>query len=59
VYLVLGGRGRVEASVAGEARRKVDVDAYRLYTVRSGRQRDGMLTLRVSPGVAAYAFTFG
>ena len=26
---------------------------------RSGRQRDGMLTLRVSPGVAAYAFTFG
>jgi thiol-disulfide isomerase/thioredoxin len=60
VYLVLGGHGTVRAAVDGRATRKVKVDAYELYTLRSSHAiSDGLLTLRFTPGVQAYAFTFG
>jgi len=60
VHLVLGGRGRVEVLVDGKALRPVAVRGDRLYTlVRGARVRDGRLELRFSPGVSAYAFTFG
>jgi hypothetical protein len=60
VYLVLGGRGTVHALVDGTPTRSFRVDADRLYTILSGTSsRDGILELRFSPGVTAYAFTFG
>src|SRR6185369_9319352 len=60
VYLVLGGHGRVEVSVAGRPATPVTVDAYRLYTLHSSHAiSDGLLDLRFTPGVEAYAFTFG
>jgi cytochrome c biogenesis protein CcdA/thiol-disulfide isomerase/thioredoxin len=60
IYLVLGGRGRVEVSIAGKAAAPVTVDAYRLYTLRtSTTPADALLELRFTPGVEAYAFTFG
>ncbi len=59
VYLVLGGRGTVEVLENGRPLEKVRVDAYRLYTLRSGAYEDALLELRFSPGIAAYAFTFG
>jgi cytochrome c biogenesis protein CcdA/thiol-disulfide isomerase/thioredoxin len=60
VYVVLGGRGTVHALVDGKPAQTLDVNADRLYTVVSGRAvTDGVLELRLSPGVNAYAFTFG
>ncbi len=60
VYIVLGGRGTVRALVDGKPVRTLDVNADRLYTVVSGTYAsDGVLELRMSPGVNAYAFTFG
>jgi len=59
VYLVLGGRGRVDVFVRGRKTRTVPVDSYRLYTLREGEPDDAVMELRVTPGVAAYAFTFG
>jgi thiol-disulfide isomerase/thioredoxin len=60
VYIVLGGRGTVQETVDGKPAGKIDVDAYRLYTVRSSPATgDGILELRFSPGVQAYSFTFG
>jgi thiol-disulfide isomerase/thioredoxin len=60
VYLVLGGRGDVQVSIAGGPVRTVHVGSYRLYTLRrSGRFENARLDLRFTPGVAAYAFTFG
>jgi hypothetical protein len=39
---------------------KIDVDSYRLYTLRSSaHSEDGLLQLDFSPGVQAYDFTFG
>jgi hypothetical protein len=36
------------------------VNADRLYTLKTGRAiSDGLLMLRFTPGVQAYAFTFG
>jgi hypothetical protein len=56
VYLVLGGHGTVRV----EGGRTVTVDAFRLYTLRSSpRFHNGVLDLRFTPGVQAYAFTFG
>jgi hypothetical protein len=38
----------------------VQVSGDRLYTLLSGTKlREGLLELRLSPGVGAYAFTFG
>jgi cytochrome c biogenesis protein CcdA/thiol-disulfide isomerase/thioredoxin len=60
VHLVLSGRGPVQVLVDGRRVRTVRVDGDRLYTlVRGSAVRDGLLELRVAPGVAAYAFTFG
>jgi cytochrome c biogenesis protein CcdA/thiol-disulfide isomerase/thioredoxin len=60
VHLVLTGQGSVEVLLDGARRREVRVAGDRLYTLlRLGRVRDGLLELRFSPGVGAYAFTFG
>jgi len=61
VNLVLGGTGEVEVWLDGGRRRVVDVGGEpRLYTLlRLRRPSRGLLELRFSPGVSAYAFTFG
>jgi len=60
VYLVLGGRGTVKVLVDGKSQETVNVHAHRLYTLRAGSKvDDALLELRFSPGVQAYAFTFG
>ena len=60
VYLVLGGHGRVQTTVAGRPAGAIRVNADRLYTlVRGPRVEDKILELRLSPGVNAYTFTFG
>ena len=60
IYLVLGGHGTVSTAVDGKQGKRVDVNAYELYTLKTGRSlSDGLLTLRFTPGVQAYAFTFG
>jgi cytochrome c biogenesis protein CcdA/thiol-disulfide isomerase/thioredoxin len=60
VYLVLGGRGSVEVLLDGRHQKTVRVDGSRLYTLlRLPRVRQGLLELRLSPGLSAYAFTFG
>lgn len=60
VYLVLGGKGTVRVLVGGRPVGTVRVMQDRLYTlVHGSRVRDALLELRLSPGVAAYAFTFG
>ncbi len=64
VYLVLSSRGEqprdVEVRVDGKLTRTVTVRRQRLYELvslpRAGEHR---LNLRVEPGVAGYAFTFG
>jgi cytochrome c biogenesis protein CcdA/thiol-disulfide isomerase/thioredoxin len=60
VYLVLGGRGRVTVSLPGKQAKTMLVNAYRLYTlVSSPSSETALLHLRMTPGVQAYAFTFG
>ena len=60
VYLVLGGKGSVDVLVNGKKQRTVRVNGDRLYTlVDSTRQLDALLELRFTPGISAYAFTFG
>ena len=60
VHLVLGGHGFVHVFVDGRPRGAARVDGPRLYTlVSSPSLRDGVLQLKVAPGVEAYAFTFG
>jgi cytochrome c biogenesis protein CcdA/thiol-disulfide isomerase/thioredoxin len=60
VYIVLGGHGTVRTRLDGKPTGAFAVNADRLYTVVSGTApRSGVLELRVSPGVTAYAFTFG
>jgi hypothetical protein len=64
VYLVLSSRGRrgrtVQVLLDGEPLRRVSVRRQRLYRlVALPRTEEHRLTLRVPPGVAGYAFTFG
>jgi cytochrome c biogenesis protein CcdA/thiol-disulfide isomerase/thioredoxin len=60
VFLVLTGRGSVQVLVDGKPERTVRVSRDRLYTLVEGEQiADHLLELRFTPGVAAYAFTFG
>jgi cytochrome c biogenesis protein CcdA/thiol-disulfide isomerase/thioredoxin len=60
VNLVLGGHGLVSVSVNGKQRGNVRVNEDRLYTLAQyAHVTDGSLDLRFSPGVQAYAFTFG
>jgi thiol-disulfide isomerase/thioredoxin len=60
VYIVLSGRGRVNVSLDGHPLAPVDVSQDRLYTLEGSRSDEtGILTLRFTPGVKAYSFTFG
>jgi len=61
VYLVLSGQGTVAVSLDGRPTTVVRVRGIpNLYTLHAATtQRQGLLTLRVSPGVHAYDFTFG
>ena len=60
VYIVLGGHGTVRTFVNGKPSRTLDVNSYRLYTVRASQTTDdALLELRFTPGVQAYSFTFG
>ena len=61
VFLVLGGTGRVHVLVDGRPMRTVAVSGPpRLYTLaRFPHDRQGLLELAFSPGIAGYAFTFG
>jgi len=61
VYLVLSGKGRLEVLVDGKRVRTVHVGGLsRLYTLLNYKTgRAGLLELRFTPGISAYAFTFG
>ena len=60
VYIVLGGRGTVQTLIDGKPSKTLHVNMDKLYTVVSQQNAtDGLLELRMSPGVNAYAFTFG
>jgi cytochrome c biogenesis protein CcdA/thiol-disulfide isomerase/thioredoxin len=61
VYLVLGGHGRLEVRVNGSHVRTLRIGGIsRLYTLlRYKTEREGLLELRFTPGISAYAFTFG
>jgi cytochrome c biogenesis protein CcdA/thiol-disulfide isomerase/thioredoxin len=61
VYLVLNGRGRLEVRVNGRHVQTIRVGGLsRLYTLLSYKtERAGLLELRFTPGISAYAFTFG
>src|SRR6266511_3775857 len=60
VHLVLGGRGVVGVTLNGAKRAAVRITGDRLYTLLAQkRARDGLIELSFTPGLAAYAFTFG
>jgi cytochrome c biogenesis protein CcdA/thiol-disulfide isomerase/thioredoxin len=61
VFLVLGGKGRVDVAVDGRRVKSVDVTEDRLYTLVElhGEATDHTLELAFTPGTKAYAFTFG
>jgi hypothetical protein len=61
VNLVLGGHGSLEVFLDGRRRPPVAIGGEpRLYTLLElPERRRGLLELRFSPGLAAYAFTFG
>jgi cytochrome c biogenesis protein CcdA/thiol-disulfide isomerase/thioredoxin len=60
VHLVLGGKGTVSVLLNGKPVRRIQVAQDRLYTVvDQGRDAGGRLDLRFTPGLSAYAFTFG
>jgi cytochrome c biogenesis protein CcdA/thiol-disulfide isomerase/thioredoxin len=61
VHLVLGGRGMLRVLVDGKPVDTIRVGGLsRLYTLLSyPTLREGELELRFSPGITAYAFTFG
>jgi len=61
IFLVLAGEGRVDALVDGWPLRSLTVSGTpRLYTIAHyARLAHGLLELRFSPRVEAYAFTFG
>jgi len=61
IFLVLAGEGRVGALVDGQHVKSVAVSGTpRLYTLAGfPRLKQGILELRFSRGVEAYAFTFG
>jgi cytochrome c biogenesis protein CcdA/thiol-disulfide isomerase/thioredoxin len=60
VYLVLGGKGTVAKLVDGKPAGSVRIDGDRLYTVLDlPSATAGVLELRFTRGLSAYAFTFG
>ncbi len=60
VFIVVGGRGRMQVLVDGAAAGSVGIDGDRLYTaVHRAVSGEHLLELRLSPGLRAYSFTFG
>ena len=61
VYLVMGGRGRVRIFADGQSLGSIAVNGIsRVYTVLNARQLlDAELSLRFTPGISVYSFTFG
>ena len=61
VYLVMAGRGTVTGTFDGKALPPVHVSGVPvLYTIRDAAEpQHGVLQLAFSPGLEAYAFTFG
>jgi cytochrome c biogenesis protein CcdA/thiol-disulfide isomerase/thioredoxin len=60
VYLVLGGSGTLEVSVNGRHTQTITVAGIpRLYTLVHGSYQTATVSLRASPGIQAYDFTFG
>jgi hypothetical protein len=61
VFLVLSGHGRLEVRLDGKHQKTIRVGGLsRLYTLlRLPSLRSGQLELRFTPGISAYAFTFG
>jgi cytochrome c biogenesis protein CcdA/thiol-disulfide isomerase/thioredoxin len=61
VYLVLSGRGRMQVLVDGRPGKTIPVRGLsRLYTLlHYDHLTEGTLELRLTPGISAYAFTFG
>ena len=62
VHLVLGGKGTVTVTLASDpsATHVIPIDGVSdLYELYSGEPRDDVMTIDVSQGVEAYAFTFG
>jgi hypothetical protein len=61
VYLVLSGHGRLQVIVGGRPVKTIPIKGLsRLYTLlHYKRLAEGALELRFTPGIAAYAFTFG
>jgi hypothetical protein len=57
---VLGGNGTVDVRLGAKQLPRVRVSGYRLYTLaRLPAPRTAVLDLRFTPGIEAYAFTFG
>ena len=60
VYLVLSGPGTVTVRLDRHAPRRIAVRGQRLYTLaEGGRDANHLLRLSFTPGVSAFAFTFG
>ena len=61
VFLVLAGKGTVMPILDGVTRPPIEVDGTpRLYTIVDGAYTpDSLLHLQFTPGLSAYAFTFG
>jgi cytochrome c biogenesis protein CcdA/thiol-disulfide isomerase/thioredoxin len=60
VHLVLGGLGSVQVLLDGRRQKTIPVRRNDLHTLLSlPAAREGLLELRFTPGVTAYAFTFG
>jgi len=60
VHLVLTGRGDVHVKLNGRPLRTVHITADKLYTLATQpRAQEGLLELSFTPGLSAYAFTFG
>jgi cytochrome c biogenesis protein CcdA/thiol-disulfide isomerase/thioredoxin len=60
VFLVLGGEGSIAVAVDGDEPRTLAIHGSpTLYTLDETARHDALLTVTASPGVAAYAFTFG
>ena len=59
--LVLGGSGKLEVLLDGRHRRTLTIGGEpRLYRLLELPElREGLLELRFTPGLTAYAFTFG
>jgi Thioredoxin like C-terminal domain len=59
-YLDVGGTGTLTVSASGTSKVILVSGAPDIYAVATEQPaRDGTVTIRLSPGLAAYSFTFG